>query len=49
VLQFFTGMRDKKLRVTRGRLRHKAQEIYLNLSAGTDTEEEGNLLHLKAG
>ena len=39
VLQLFKEMRDKKLRVTLGKLRHKAQEIYLNLSAGTDTEE----------
>ena len=37
VLQYFKEMRDKTLRVTRGRLRHKAREIYLNLSAGTDT------------
>lgn len=44
VLQFFKEMRDKKLRVTRGRLRHKAREIYLNLSAGTDTEEEGQFV-----
>ena len=37
-------MQDKKLHVTRGRVRHKAREIHLNLSAGTDTEEEGQFV-----
>ena len=40
VLQFFKEMQDKKLHATGGRLRHKARETYLNLSAGTDTEKE---------
>ena len=34
-------MREKKLCVTRGKLRHKARAIYLNQSAGTDTDDAG--------
>ena len=44
VLQFFKEMREKKLHVTRRRLRDKAREIYLNLSAGTDTDDEGQFV-----
>ena len=44
VLQFFKELRDKTLRVTRGKLQHKARDTYLNLSAGTDTEEEGQFV-----
>jgi len=29
------------VRLARGRLRHKAREIYLNLSARTDTDDDG--------